>query len=117
MNQTLCGSYKKVIQRRAHERVSAEIPVKFYCCNTDYSGVINNISESGMFISTKEMHFPFDSKIELIIPFEERLLRVPVRVIRITKSDNTFNGLGVEVIEGHHDYLRLVTVIKSSLYS
>jgi len=76
----------KHVQRRAFERIHSDIRVRFYCCDNDYHGTVTNLSENGMFISMKKMLFPFDSKIEIVIPVENMLLRVPVRVIRMTKT-------------------------------
>jgi Tfp pilus assembly protein PilZ len=100
------------MQQRAFERVPANINIRFYTCDTDYSGTIKNISESGMFISTDKMLFPFDSTIEIIVPFEEKLLKVPVKVVRMTKTDDVFDGIGVELLDNHQDYLALVNSLK-----
>ncbi|RJQ54615.1 MAG: PilZ domain-containing protein [Nitrospiraceae bacterium] len=100
------------IQRRAFERVPVNIRARFYSYNTDFSGTITNLSENGMFISMKKMMFPLDSKIEIIIPHEKKLLKVPVRVIRMTKSGNVFNGLGVELLVIHREYLEFINSLK-----
>ena len=101
------------MHRRGFERVPADIKIRFYSCNTDYSGTIKNISENGMFISTDKMLFPFDSTIEIIIPFNEKLLKVPVKVIRMTRSDDVFDGIGVKLLDNNHDYLEFVSNLKS----
>jgi Tfp pilus assembly protein PilZ len=100
------------MQQRAFERVPANITIRFYSCNTDYSGTIKNLSENGMFISTEKMLFPFDSTIEIIVPFEEKLLKVPVKVVRMTKTDDVFDGIGVALLDNHQDYLELVSSLK-----
>ncbi|RJQ16266.1 MAG: PilZ domain-containing protein [Nitrospiraceae bacterium] len=101
------------MQRRAYERIPANINVRFYCCDTDYNGIIRDISENGMFIATSDMRFPFDSRLDIIIPLEEKLLKVPVKVIRITKSSTVFDGLGVELLDHHHDFMELVDSLKT----
>jgi hypothetical protein len=100
------------MQQRAFERVPANINIRFYTCDTAYSGTVKNISENGMFINTDKMLFPFDSAIEIIIPFEEKLLKVPVKVVRMTKSDDVFDGIGVTLLDNHQDYLALVNSLK-----
>lgn len=102
------------MQRRSFERVPANIKVRFYCCNTDYSGTVTDLSENGMFISMNKMIFPFDSKIDIIIPIEKKLLKVPVKVIRMTKSENVFNGIGVEILVSQQEYLEMVSKHRSS---
>lgn len=100
------------MQKRAFERIPADIKVRFYSCDTDYSGTIKNLSENGMFITIDKMLFPFDSTIQIIIPLEEKLLKVPVKVIRMTKSDEVFDSIGVELTDNHQDYLELVNRLK-----
>jgi hypothetical protein len=100
------------MQKRAFERVPADIKVRFYNCDTDYSGTIKNLSENGMFITIDKMLFPFDSTIQIIIPCKEKLLKVPVKVVRMTKSDEVFDSIGVELTDNHQDYLELVNRLK-----
>jgi len=77
-------------------------------------GTVMNLSENGMFISMQKMVFPFDSEIEIIFRTDKKLLKVPVKVIRITKSENVFNGIGVELLNNHREYLELVSSLKGS---
>ena len=100
------------IQRRAFDRVPVNIKVRFYCCETDYLGTITNLSEKGMFIQMNKMLFPFDSRLEIIIPVKNKLMKVPVRVIRMTKSHNFFDGIGVEVLYTSWEYLELVNSLR-----
>ena len=102
------------IQQRAFERVPVSIRVRFYCFDTAYLGTVRNLSENGMFISVDKMVFPFDSKIEIIFRTDKKLLKVPVRVIRITKSENVFDGIGVELLDTHREYLDLVSRLKGT---
>jgi hypothetical protein len=105
------------MQRRAFDRVSANIPVRFSCCNVDYTGIIIDLSENGMYINMHEMSFPFDSRLEIIIPLNAIILKVPVEVSRITKTGNIFNGMGVYLSNAPEDYLDFVRQIKSEPYT
>ncbi|MBI4849345.1 MAG: PilZ domain-containing protein [Nitrospirae bacterium] len=104
------------MNRRVFERVTSNISVRFYCGDTDYCGTITNLSENGMFISTKQMSFPFDSKIEIYISHNDKLLSVPVKVIRMTKSNDVFDGIAVQLVDHHKDYLDLVNTLRSSQF-
>jgi Tfp pilus assembly protein PilZ len=101
------------MQRRSFERVPAKIKVKFFCCQSNYDGTIMNLSEGGMFISTDQMRFPFDSEIEIIIPLISDILKVPVKVVRITKSSDFYDGLGVEVIDPTDQYKNFVSSFRN----
>ncbi len=96
------------MQRRAFERVPANIKVTFFCCESHYNGTIVNLSEQGMYISTDEMRFPFDYEIDIIIPRQAEILRVPVTVRRITKSSDLYDGMGVEVRDPSRQYIDFV---------
>ena len=101
------------MKSRAFERVAANIPVRFSCCDVDYTGIMIDVSENGMYISTHEMSFPFDSRLEIIIPLNAKILKVPVEVSRITKAGNVFNGMGLHLPDAPDDYLDFVRQIKS----
>jgi len=96
------------MQRRAFERVPANIKVKFFCCESHYDGTIMNLSDEGMYISTDEMRFPFDSEIDIIIPLNLDILKVPVKVMRMTKSSEFYDGLGVRVLKPSVHYIDFV---------
>ena len=101
------------MQRRAFERVPANIKVTFFCCESHYNGTIMNMSQGGMYISTDEMRFPFDSEIDIIIPVKLDILKVPVKVIRITKSSDIYDRLGVAVLKHSGDYSDFVNTCRN----
>ncbi|UCH81847.1 MAG: PilZ domain-containing protein [Nitrospiraceae bacterium] len=101
------------MKKRSFERVPANINVRFSCCESHYNGTIMNLSEDGMYISTDEMRFPFDSEIELIIPLQEDILNVNVKVMRMTKSSDFYDGLGVKVLEPSRGYINFVNRCKN----
>jgi len=100
------------MEKRTFERIPANLPVSFYCCNSYYLGTVMNISKNGMFISTKEMFFPFESNFEIII-LKDKFLKIPVKVKMFTKSTTSYNGIGVEVISPSQEYLKLVDSLGS----
>ncbi len=101
------------MQRRNHERISSDIKIKFSCDNMDYCGTITNLSESGMFITTHDMCFPFDSKFEVIINFNGETLSLPVKVSRLTKTDDSYDGIAVELLNASNGYIELVKNLQS----
>ena len=92
----------------------SNIKVKFSCCHIDYDGIVKNISESGMFISTSGMNFPFESKLEILMPTGHRVLKIPVEVTRIIKSANLYDCIGVRLINPAQDYLEFFSKLHSS---
>jgi c-di-GMP-binding flagellar brake protein YcgR len=103
------------MQRRAFERIPASITVKFYCDNMDYSGTVTNLSENGMFICIRDICFPFDSKFEVVIHLHDKVLNIPVKVSRITKTIDAYDGIGVELLYPPKNYLEFVDSLRASL--
>jgi hypothetical protein len=101
------------MQKRAFERITSNIDVSFFCFDTDYKGTIINISENGIFISTDKVSFPFDPEFDVIIPDKKNMLTVPVRVRRVTKSGDNFDGIGAIVLNPSKQYLDFVRNLKS----
>ena len=95
-------------EKRLYSRMPSKIKARFYCNDTDYSGTIMNISENGMFISTGTVAFPFESNLDIFIRRRELLLKVTVKVLILTKTENVFDGMGVQVIDPNPDYLKFV---------
>ncbi len=104
------------MEKRAFERIPADIKVRFNCNSTEFSGTIMNLSEKGMFINTEESWFPFDVQFEIPVAMEEEILNVPVNLNRIILSPDS-NGIGVELISPPEKYLKFVSRLKAALKS
>ncbi len=102
------------MSNRAYERVSANIEAKFFYGNSIYSGEITNLSENGIFISTK-ICFPFESRFEILIPLDGKVVKVPVKVSRIIKTDDFYDGMGLELLEQPRNYVEIVSSLKSAV--
>lgn len=96
--------------------ISSSIPVNLYASflheNNLFTGIIKTLSEHNMYISTS-MDLPQNSMFELHIPFMEDILRIPVKVKRFIKSNDSYNGVDVEVLEPDMKYLDFVSRLKS----
>ncbi len=101
------------MEKRAFERIPVCVDVELDCCHK-VRGTVINISEKGMFISIKEMCFPFDSRIKVGIPFNEDILHVPVKLRRIEMSPDSHDGIGVELSGPSEEYFKLVDNLRSS---
>lgn len=102
------------MNRRAYERISTNIEAKFFYGNAISSGEITNLSESGIFINTK-LCFPFESRFEIFIPLDGEVLKILVSVSRIIKTDDFYDGMGVELLERPRNYLEFVRSLKSAV--
>ncbi len=91
------------------------IKVKFSCCAIDYNGTVTNISENGMLIRTYEMISPFKSKLEIVLPSEEEVLNLPVKVSRFIKTGDIYNGIGGELLNPTNQYLEFINNLRFAL--
>lgn len=101
------------MQRRASDRIASHLTVRFSCCNCDYEGTVMNLSEDGMFITTNRMNFPFDRSFEILIDAGGEILKVPVRVMRINKSSDYYDCLGVKIPAPSEKYIGFVNNLRS----
>jgi hypothetical protein len=101
------------MEKRAFERVPASL--EFHCFNMDYFGTVTNLSEKGMFIRSQKISFPLDLQFNISIPLKEETLNVPVKVNRITKSNNYYDGMGVELLKQPHKYFKFINRLKIAL--
>jgi hypothetical protein len=81
----------------------------------EYSGTVTDISKNGMFIKIKEMCFPFNSQLEILILLKKEVLKIPVKVSRIIKSTVLYDGIGVELINPPQNYVEFVDNLRSAL--
>ena len=91
-----------IINRRSFERVSVRLSARLLYNNTPYPGVVMNLSEKGMFISTR-LRVPEGSVIEVDMPLGNKVLIGPFRVKRQVESGefkdySENNGLACETI-------------------
>lgn len=113
------------MKKRKFERISARIRAIFYCDSTLYPGIVTNLSENGIYFES-ENRLPFKSnfkilhslksKAELLIPFKDKTLEVPVKVRRLIKTNVYYNGMGIEVLDPTKEYLEFVRSSSNTLY-
>jgi len=101
------------MERRAVERIAANIDARFLCSNVFYSGTVLNLSEKGMFIRTRK-YFPSNTRFVVVISSDDDLLKVMVRVKRIIMGDADYDGMGVEIVNSDADYLEFVNRLKAA---
>ena len=102
-------------EKRASERIPADLEVKFYCCEEVQDGRVVNISRLGMFIKNWEMCFPFDEKLTILIPFEGGELHVFASLRRVEISPHSHDGIGVELLNPPEAYYAFLEDLRSSL--
>jgi hypothetical protein len=108
------GDTEYLMEKRAYNRIPVKMEVEFCCGSRVHNGTVINISEKGMFISTKEMRFPLESQWEVRLPFREETLSVPVSLRRMEMSPDSHDGIGVEFIGPSEMYYKFINSLRSS---
>jgi hypothetical protein len=109
------GMFNVIADRRSHERIPARIQTRFFCGSRIYAGDITDISEKGMFVRT-EMRLPVNSRIDIMILVDGKVMNVPVSVRRTVNENNSggavASGMGVELtrsVQKYVDYVHSLT--------
>lgn len=101
-------------ERRAHVRYPSNMQARFFYGDMVYEGMVTDISEKGMFIST-EMRFSQSQVIDVLLMIDKKVLKVPVAVRRSVKHDSDGSGgVGVELLRTPGRYIDHVAAHISS---
>jgi hypothetical protein len=101
------------MDKRRCERIAVRIRVRFYSCDKSYSGTAINISKKGMYIVIRDMHFPLEQEFNISFPVERKVIQLPAAIKRIIKSPDSYDGLGVELLNPSQDYLSFLKRLSS----
>lgn len=101
------------MEKRLYKRIPADLT--FHCFNIEHFGTVTDLSVNGMFIKSKKIRFPLESKFEISIPLKQEVLTIPVRVNRITKSNGYYDGIGVKLLTESQNYLKLIRRLGSAV--
>ncbi len=101
------------MEKRLYKRIPAEL--SFHCFNIEHYGVVTDLSVNGMFIQSKKISFPLETQFEISIPFQEEVLRLPVKVNRVTRSNGYYDGLGVTLLTESQNYIKLINRLGSEV--
>ena len=114
---------RKDIKERVYTRLPANIEISYRLRDKpeEYPGTIVNLSETGIFISTKSLScpssFPLDTQIELLIPGKDKLIILTDQMNSIIwkkpESISSCDGIGMKLSKPPQDYLGIVENLKT----
>jgi hypothetical protein len=105
---------KMATKKRAYERIPLDMKVSFVHFNTRYTGTIKDISKNGMYIESDaplpfnskfELYLSYYSKLRVFLKFNNTILGVSVRVIRLVNKGDAFIGMGVMLLNQSQSYM------------
>ncbi len=100
------------MEKRDSQRIAANL--EFHCFNIDYFGIVENLSEKGMYIKSGKINLPLELQFDITLPLKDEILHVPVRVRRIAKSNGYYDSMGVEILEQPDNYIKLIHKLRPS---
>jgi desulfoferrodoxin (superoxide reductase-like protein) len=100
------------MKQRAFERITTSLRVNFSIGNEIHSGTLTNLSKNGMFINTQNC-LPPKSKFDILIPSDEGVMSVSVKVRRLLKVSNDYDGMGVELLNPSSQYFEFFNRMRS----
>ncbi len=101
------------IEKRAYERTSANLHVRFFYDDAMYTGTITNLSKNGLYIETERRLYYFKLIFKVHILLDNEVLEIHVRVKRLAKTNGFYNGIGVELLDTPKKYLEFVDRLKA----
>ena len=104
------------MEKRDFKRIPANLILRFHSCNTVTSGSLTNLSASGMYIEA-DVCFPIKSRFNVLVQLKDEILKVPVKIVRIVKSGDFYEGMGVKIVNQSKKYLELLIKLNFSSQS
>lgn len=102
------------MEKRSHKRIPFTLRVEFDCSNTICCCTAANLSENGMLLKTSDIPFPMDTRFEIYVHLKGEVLEVPAKVSRLLKTDNVYDGIGIELIDPPASYVDFIKDLRRS---
>jgi len=100
------------MKQRAFERITTSLRINFSIGNEINSGTLINLSKNGMFIKAKNCLTP-KSIFDILISSDKGDVSVPVKVRRLWKVNNDYDGMGVELLNPSNQYFEFFNNMRS----
>ena len=85
----------------------SDFNIRFFYGNSVCCGTASNLSAGSMIIHTKTC-YPVDSIFDVLFLVDETILRIPVKVKDLLKTDDFYNAMAVEIMSLQKNYLDLI---------
>jgi len=109
----MTGRKKKII-KRCEERIPSNLIVKFFKENEICYGIAKNISGKGMCINTGYC-LPCEASSSVLIPLGDDHIEIKFRVRWVKKTGDFYDAMGVELINVHERYTKLIENLRAGV--
>lgn len=104
------------MEKRNYRRIPARLQLRFPSCNTFNLGTLTNLSANGMYIKA-EMSFPMKSTFAVFVHLKNEILKVRVKIVRLVKSGDFYEGMGVRILNQPKRYIKLLMALNGDSHS
>ena len=105
------------MDKRDLERVTANIMIRFYCIDTEYSGTIINLSRNGMCINIGDNFLPCGTKVKLFVPLIKKVVNIDAKISWIIKLSDLNFTIGVKLVKTPNDYIEFANSYSNTMKS
>jgi hypothetical protein len=89
------------------KKIRMDVDIRYYPDSVLHLGTTEGVSKNCMCVNTR-MHFPLNSKIKIVVPFNKDSLNVPVSVNNFLRTNDLNDTMSVEVANPTKEYLEFV---------
>jgi hypothetical protein len=115
MSREARGEQEIEMARRTSWRVPININVSLIGRNGQFRGRILNLSENGMFISFVDKISDPEEEMMVSLATEKETIEMPVRLVRLVRSNGSYGAAGVEVVNPPREYLDFLESLLSMI--
>ncbi len=95
------------MEKRAFARIPSFLDAKLFYDDNLYDALILNISQNGINFGVNA-NLSSGLNVELSLPLETTELRIPFRIVRMSKVDMPYSRFGAELISPSQEYIKFV---------
>ena len=95
------------MEKRSFERVPSFLDAKLFYDNYSYDALILNLSQNGIYF-VADAYPPSRLNIEISIPLKTTELKVPFKIVRMSKVGTLYSRFGAELLSPSQEYIKFV---------
>ena len=95
------------MENRAFARVSSFLDAKLFYDDYSSDVLILNLSQNGIYF-TADTYLSSGLDIEISIPLETKELKVPFKIVRMSKTGMPYSRFGAELLSPSQEYIKFV---------
>lgn len=107
--------WRPLMARRTSWRIPIDLEVLLSGRNGKFRGRILNLSENGMLISFVDKISEPEERLTIQIATEKETIDMPVRLVRLVRSNGSYGAAGVELINPPEAYMDFLDSILSMI--